>query len=215
MFGADGPHLVAQQNTPAPGGGNYTGINSVAIDNNGHVLFIAPTSDGRTGVYYWDGNAVTRVIGIGDAGPSGFTVNEVSNIAGGGSGFLILLAFGSYQVRELRYFDGSQMKTLQSTDTSLFDGTRPSYYWENEATLAANGDAHVMAATQDSLTGVYVHSAAGQDLVGARARDPLPGGEWMIMPLSVSSASTGQIYFTADVLLNGVETLALYRATPQ
>jgi hypothetical protein len=65
------------------------------------------------------------------------------------------------------------------------------------------------------LTGVYAHSVAGRDLVGARARDALPGGEWMIMPLSVSSSSTGQIYFTADVLLNGVETLALYRATPQ
>ena len=48
MFGADGPHFVAQQNTPAPGGGNYTGINSLAIDNNGHVMFIASTSDGRT-----------------------------------------------------------------------------------------------------------------------------------------------------------------------
>jgi hypothetical protein len=215
MFGSDGPHLVAQQNTPAPGGGNYTGMNTVAIDNNGHVLFIAQTSDGRTAVYYWDGSAVTRVIGIGDAGPSGFTVNEVSNIAGGGNGFLILLAFGSYQVRELRYFDGSKMTTLQSTDASMFDGTRPSYYWENEVTLAANGDAHVMAVTQDSLTGVYAHNAGGKDLVGARSRDPLPGGEWLIMPLSVSSTSTGQIYFTADVLLNGVETLALYRATPQ
>ena len=72
-----------------------------------------------------------------------------------------------------------------------------------------------MAETQDSLTGVYVHNTAGKDLVGARSRDPLPGGEWLIMPLSVSSTSTGQIYFTADVLLNGVETLALYRATPQ
>jgi len=215
LFGVDGPHLVAQQNTAAPGGGNYTNFNTVAIDDSGQVLFIAQTSDGHTAAYYWDGISVSRVIGTGDPGPGGFTVNEVSNIAGGGSGFVILLAFGSYQVRELRSYDGLHMRTLQSTDTSLFDGTRLNYYWANEATLDANGDVHVMADTQDSLTGVYAHRTDGSDAIVARNRDPLSNGEWLIMPLSVSSSSSGEVYFTADVMLNGVEVLALYHAVPQ
>jgi len=215
LFDSAGPHLVAQQNTTAPGGVKFNTFNTVSLDNNGHVLFTAPTSDGRNGIYYWDGTAVQRVIGTGDAGPSSLTVNEVSNISGGGSGFLILLAFGNYQVRELRSFDGAQMRTLQSTDYSLLDATGLSSYWANEATLSDSGDAHVMAATQDSGTGVYAHSADGRDLIVARSRDPLSQGEWLIMPLSVASSGSGSIYFTADVLVNGVETLALYEADPQ
>lgn len=215
VFLSDGPHLVAQQNTPAPGGGNYNNFNTVAIDDKGDVLFIAPTSDGHTAAYCWNGSSVTRVIGTGDPGPSGMTVNEVSNISAGGSGFLIILAFGNYQVRELRSYDLSQLKTLQSSDTTLLDGTKLSYYWGNEATLASNGDVHVMAETQDGLAGVYAHRVDGRDLVAARTRDSLPDGEWLIMPLSVSSTATGDVYFTADVLLNGVETLALYHAIPQ
>ena len=215
LFDSAGAHLVAQQNTAAPGGPNFINFYTVALDNNGHVLFIAPTSDGRTGVYYWDGTAVQRVIGTGDAGPGSLPVNELSNISGGGSGFLMLLAFGNYQVRELRSFDGAQMRTLQSTDYSLFDATGLSYFWANEATLSADGDAHVMAGTQDGGAGIYAHRIDGRDLIAARSRDPLPQGEWLIMPLSVASSNSGSVYFTADVLVNGVEMLALYQADPQ
>jgi hypothetical protein len=84
---------------------------------------------------------------------------------------------------------------------------------EKEVTSAAKWRRQYHGHYPGFLNGVYVHNAAGKGLVGARSRDPLPGGKWMIMPLSVSSTSTGQIYFTADVLLSGVETLAMYRAT--
>jgi hypothetical protein len=215
LYDSAGPHLVAQQNSAAPGGGNFNNFWTVSLDNNGHVLFTAPTSDGRSGIYYWDGTTVKRVIGMGDAGPNGLTVNEISNISGGGAGFLVLLAFGNYQVRELRSFDGAQMRTLQSTDYSLLDATGISYYWANEMTLSDSGDAHVMAATQDGGTGVYAHRIDGRDLIVGRSRDPFPQGEWLIMPLTVASSGSGSIYFTADVLVNGVETLALYEADPQ
>jgi len=216
MFGSDGPHLIAQLNTPAPGGGNYTNFqNSLSIDDGGRVMFVANTSDGRVAVYFWDGKTVKRVIGIGEIGPANLAVNEISNIAGSGSGFLIVLAFGGYQIRELRYYDGLDMRTLSSTDTSLFDGTSLSYFWSNECTLSANGDAHCLAATQDGGTGVYAHRTDGRDLIVARTRDQLPGGEWLIMPLSVSSSMNGEVYFTAHVWLNGVESLALYQAVPQ
>jgi hypothetical protein len=77
------------------------------------VLFTAVTADGVNKVFLWDGSAVRRVIALGDAGSNGFTLNEVSNIAGSGSGFLMMLAFGSYATRELRYFDGVTMTVLQ------------------------------------------------------------------------------------------------------
>jgi hypothetical protein len=214
LFDSAGPHLVAQQYTAAPGGANFNNFHTLSLDNNGHVLFTAPTSDGRTRVYYWDGAAVQRVVGTDDAGASSLPVNKVSNISGGASGFLILLAFGNYQVRELRYFDGAQMRTLYSTDFSFLDATALSYYWANEATVSDSGDAHVMVATQDAGTRVYAHRIDGRDLVVARSRDPLPQGEWLIMPLSVASSSSGSIYFTADVLVSGVEMLALYEADP-
>jgi Bacterial Ig-like domain (group 2) len=212
----DGPHLVAEQNSTAPGGGGgFSNFGNLAIDNNGNVMFIATTSDGNTAAYYWNGQTSRRLIGTGDVGPSGYTVNEISNVAGGGPGFLLMVAFGNYQLRELRYFDGTQMTTLESSATSLFDGAGLSYYWMNECTLAANGDAHCQIQTQDGGNGVYAHVSGGRDLIVARSRDKLPGGEWMSQPLVVSSSANGTVFFTADVLLNGVESLALYIATPR
>jgi Bacterial Ig-like domain (group 2) len=207
------PKLVAAQNSASPTGSPYSNFNSTAVDENGRVLFIANTADGKTAVYFWDGNTVQRVIGTGDQTSSG-TVNEVSNIAGGGQGFLIMLAFDNYRARELRYFDG-HLRTLESTDTSLLDGTMLNYFWMNESTLSANGDAHYQVQTQDGGAGVYARRADGTLAVVARSRDPLPGGEWLIFPLTVSSSASGEVWFTAYTWNNGVESLGLYLATPQ
>jgi hypothetical protein len=207
------PKLVAALNTNAPGGGPYSSFNTQAMDDNGRVLYTATTNDGKNGIYFWDGNTVQRVIGIGDQTPSG-TVNEVSNISGAGQGFLIMLAFDNYRARELRYFDG-KMRTLESTDTSLLDGTWLNYFWMNEATLSANGDAHYQVQTQDGGAGVYARRADGTLAVVARSRDQLPTGDWLIFPLTVSSGPAGEVWFTAYVWNNGVESLALFEATPQ
>ena len=63
--------------------------------------------------------------------------------------------------------------------------------------------------------GVYARRADGTLAVVARSRDPLPGGEWMIFPLTVSSSASGEVWFTAYTWNNGVPSLALYLATPQ
>ena len=149
-------------------------------------MFTASTPDGVVAAYFWDGNSVQRVIGTGDSA-SGLVVNELSNIAGAGGGFLIVTASSSYATRELRSFDGAKLTVVQSTDTTAFDGFGFYYYWSNECTVAANGDAHCMAATQDGGVGIFAHRQ-GRDVVVARSRDRLPGGEWMIAPLSLSSS---------------------------
>jgi hypothetical protein len=207
------PKLVAALNQPSPSGAAYQSFNSVAVDETGRVLFIASTTGGAPGVYFWDGSSVQRVIGVGDKTPTG-TVNEVSNISGGGQGFLIMLALDNYRARELRYFDG-RMRTLESSDTSLLDGSWLNYFWMNETTLAGNGDAHYQVQTQDSGAGVYARRADGSLGVVARSRDPLPAGEWLIFPLTVASSANGEVYFTAYTWNNGVEALALYLGTPQ
>ena len=215
FFGSGAPVTIAQQNLLAPSGAFYNNFQNVAIDDNGRVMFIAGTSDGRNAAYFWDGKTVQAVIGTGDPGPWGFTVNEISNIAGAGAGFAIIVASGNYQTRELRYYDGGQMTMIQSTDTTLFDGFGFNYYLSNECTLAANREPHCMAATQDGGSGVFAHRTDGRDVVVARTRDHLPGGEWLIVPLSVSSELSGDLYFTADVFKDGVEYLALYQAVRQ
>jgi hypothetical protein len=215
FFGAGGPVRIAQQNLPAPSGAIYTNFQSVAIDDNGRVMFIANTSDGHTTAYFWDGKSVQAVVGTGDPGPWGYTVNEISNIAGSGGGFVIMLALGNYQTRQLRYYDGTASTVIQSTDTTLFDGFGFYYYLSNECTLAANGEPHCMAATQDGGVGIFAHRADGRDVVVARTRDRLPTGESLLVPLSVSSGLTGDVYFTADVFKDGVEYLALYQAVRQ
>jgi hypothetical protein len=205
MISGGQPKLVAAQNT------GYSSLGNLAIDESGRVLFTANTSDGKNGVYLWDGNSVQRVISTGDQTSSG-TVNEISNIASGGGGFLILLAFDNYRARELRYFDG-KMRTLESTDTSLLDGTWMSYFWMNEATASTNGDAHYQVQTQDGGAGVYARRGDGTMAVVARSKDVLPGGDWLIFPLTVSSGASGEVWFTAYVWNNGVESLELYLAT--
>jgi hypothetical protein len=205
------PKLVAAQNSAAPGGALYGNFNQVALNENGHVLFTANTNDGKTGAYFWDGNSVQRLIATGDTTPSG-TVNEVSNVAGAGQGFVILLAFDNYRARELRYFDG-RMRTIDSTDTSLLDGFGISYFWTNETTLGVNGDAHYQVQTQDGGAGVYARRADGSLAIVARSRDPLPGGEWLIFPLAISSGSAGEVWFTAYTWNQGIESLGLYLAT--
>jgi hypothetical protein len=212
FFGSDTPVRIAQQNLLAPSGAIYTNFQNLAIDDAGRVMFIASTSDGKTAAYFWDGKTVHAVVGTGDPGPWGFTVNEISNIAGSGNGFLIVVAAGNYQTRELRYFDGTHSTVIQSTDTTVFDGIGFNYFWTNECNLAGNGESHCMAATQDGGTGVFAHRSDGRDVVVARSRDRLPTGEWLIMPLSVSSDLAGDVYFTADVLKDGIEYLALYQA---
>ncbi|HLH16647.1 MAG TPA: Ig-like domain-containing protein [Bryobacteraceae bacterium] len=214
FYGAGAPVQVAQQNTSGPAG-VYTAFWNVAVDNNGHVLFIAPTADGHTSAFYWDGNSVKKVIGTGDSGAAGLPVNELSNIAGAGNGFLILTATGNYANRELRYWDGANLTTLQSSDYTIFDGIGLSWYWGNECTLAANGDVHCMVYTQDGGVGISAHRRSGADLVVARSRDQFPGGEWLIEPLSVSSSASGTVYFAAHMYKDGNEFLALYQATPQ
>jgi hypothetical protein len=213
LLTSGGPKLVAALNSASPSGVFYSNFNTVAVDESGRVLYIANTMDGKTAVYFWDGNSVQRVIGVGDQTPSG-AVNEVSNIAGGGQGFLIMLACDNYRTRELRYFDG-HMRTLESSDTSLLDGSWLNYFWMNETTLSANGDAHYQVQTQDGGAGVYARRADGTLAVVARSRDPLPGGEWLIFPLTVSSSASGEVWFTAYTWNNGVESLALYLATPE
>jgi len=215
MYFGSGPQKQIGQQNVAGQTSFFSNLISVAIDDGGHVMFIASTPDGHTAAYYWDGNAVQRMVGTGDPGPSGLTINEISNIAGSGRGFLILTASGNYANRELRYFDGSKMTVLQSTDNTLFDGFGFNYYWSNECTLAANSDAHCMAATQDSATGVFAHRQNGSDVVVARSRDRFPNGEWMLLPLSVSSSASGAVYFTALMYKDGNQFLALYQATPQ
>jgi hypothetical protein len=210
---ASGPKLVAAQNIAAPSGLFYNNFNSTAIDENGRVLFSATTSDGKVAVYFWDGSAVQRVVGVGDQTPSG-TVNEVSNIAGGGRGFGILLALDNYRARELRYFDGA-LRTLESSDNSLLDGVWMNYFWMNEATLSPNGDAVYQVQTQDGGAGVYARRADGSLGIVARSRDPLPGNEWLIFPLTVSSSAGGEVWFTAFTWNNGTQSLALFLATPQ
>src|SRR5262249_13403703 len=133
---------------------------------------------------------------------------------GGAQGFLIMLAFDNYRLRELRFFDG-QSRTLESSDTSLLAGAWLNYFWMNEATLGGNRDAHYQVQTDDGGAGVYSRRADGSLAVVARSRDPLPGGEWMLFPLTVSSGASGEVYFTAYTWNNGVEALALYQATPQ
>ena len=214
VLAPNGPALVAAANTAAPGGGTFVTFQTVAVDDNGHVLFTAVISDGKTAVFYWDGKTVTRLVGVGDAGVYGYTVNEISNISGGGSSFAIVLALGNYQYRELRTFDGQQMRSAVTTDL-LLDATALNYFWYNEATVSANGDLHYQAGTQDSGAGIYAHRVDGTNPTVARTRDPLPGGEWMIMPLDINSGPAGQVYFTAYTIHNGVEALGLYLAIPQ
>lgn len=206
--------LIAQQNGPAPSG-LWSNFQNIAIDDNGHVMFIATTNDGHTAAYFWDGNAVSRVIGIGDPGLNNLPINAIMNVAGAGSGFLLLTASGNYATDELRYYDGVRLTVIQSTATTLLDGVGLSYFWSNECTLASNGDAHCMAATQDGGAGIYSHRQTGADLIVARARDHFPGGEWLVLPLSISSTPSGAIYFTAYMWKNGTEFLALYRADRQ
>jgi hypothetical protein len=204
---------IAGTNTNSPNGPVFNSFNQVALDENDRVLFTATTADGKFAAYFWDGNTVQRVIGVGDKTPSG-TVNDLSNINGGAQGFLIMLAFDNYRLRELRYFDG-QSRTLESSDTSLLAGAWLNYFWMNEATLGGNRDAHYQVQTDDGGVGVYARRADGSLAVVARSRDPLPGGEWMLFPLTVSSGAGGEVYFTAYTWNNGVEALALYLATPQ
>jgi hypothetical protein len=103
---------------------------------------------------------------------------------------------------------------IESTDTSVYDGVGVSYYWSNECTLSANGDAHCMAATQDNAVGVFAHRQSGADVVVARSRDRFATGEWMIMPQAVSSSASGEVFFTALMYKDGAQFLALYQATP-
>jgi hypothetical protein len=214
FFGSGGPRQIAQQNANGQTS-FYSNLQSVAIDDDGRVMFVASTPDGNTAAYFWDGTAVQKVIGIGDRAPSGLTINEISNIAGSGHGFVILTASGNYANRELRTYDGAKLTVVQSTDTTLFDGFGFNYYWQNECTLAASADVHCMAATQDGGTGVFAHRQTGSDVVVVRSRDRLPNGEWMILPLSVSSSASGAVYFTAFVYKDGNEFMALYQAIPQ
>ena len=207
MISGGVPKLVAARDT------SYTGFGAIAVDESGRVLFTATTPDGKNGVYFWDGNTVQRVIATGDQTPSG-TVNEISNIAGNGPGFLIMVAVDNYRARELRYFDG-HMRMVESSDTSLLNGSWLNSFWMNEATSSANGDVHFQVQTQDGGAGVYARRADGTIAVVARSRDSLPSADWLIFPLTVSSGPSGEVWFTAYVWNNGVESLALYVATPQ
>ncbi len=214
FYGANLWTLIAQQNGTAPAG-LWSNFQNVAIDDNDHVMFIATTNDGRTGAYFWDGNVVSRVIGIGDPGLNGLPVNAIMNVAGAGSGFVLLTASGNYATNEMRYYDGARLTVIQSSPATLLDGVGLSYFWSDECTLASNGDAHCMASTQDGGTGVYAHRQSGADLIVARARDHFPGGEWLVMPLSISSTPSGAVFFTAYMWKSGAEFLALYRADRQ
>jgi hypothetical protein len=206
---------ITQQNVNGQTG-FFNSLNAVAIDDDGHVMFLANDSANVAGAYYWDGvHPYQKVFANGDAAPTGLKFNEMSNIAGAGHGFVIMTASGGYANRELRTYDGAHLNLVQSTDYTLFDGFGFSGYGYNECTLAVNGDAHCLANTQDGGSGVFAHRASGADVVVARTRDRFPGGEWMITPLTVSSAANGDLYFTAYMYKDGAYFLALYQAALQ
>ena len=74
------------------------------------------------------------------------------------------------------------------------------------------GPGRLLAGAIDTAS--YARRADGTLAVVARSRDPLPGGEWLIFPLTVSSSASGEVWFTAYTWNNGVESLGLYLATP-
>src|SRR5262249_17890441 len=144
----------------------------IAIDDDGHVMFMGVDSANVAGAYYWDGkNSWQKVFANGDKTQLGLAFNEMSNIAGAGHGFVIMTASGGYANRELRTYDGAHLNLVQSTDNTMFDGFGFNYYLSNECTLAATGDAHCMAATQDGGFGVVAHRPSGADVVVVRTRD--------------------------------------------
>lgn len=206
--------LIATVNTPGPGG-ILQDITQVAIDDLGRVAFTSRLDNGRRALFYWDGSSLNRLATFGDSLGNSFTINEFSSVVAAGKNIVVMFAFGNYSQREIRSFDGQKWTTLVSTDWSLLGGASPSYFWSNEVSAGANGDTHFFSYTQDGAVGVYAHHSAGADQVVARSSERLPGGEYLLMPLSVSSSDSGDLFFTAYVTLDGKEMLALYQASPQ
>jgi hypothetical protein len=80
-----GPVKVAIVGEAAPGGGTFSTfptVSAVSINQAGHVLFLAGTSDGtveRRGIYFWTpGSGVSKVARAGDVLPAGMAFTDFS-----------------------------------------------------------------------------------------------------------------------------------------
>jgi hypothetical protein len=209
------PSTILVFNGTLVGGTAVRWLNSLAIDENGRVMFIANRTDGLNGLYLWENGALSSLLTVNSNGPDGRRVNGLISLLAAGTKFYVRLDAGTATSNhaEVREYDNGRWRTVLTNAESLA-GVNVNWFYGAEFAANARGETALNVNTPNGAL-LAVRRAGQPDRAVASAARRGPEGEWFLSIHSVAIADGGEVVFTAFVWLNGRERLALYHATPQ
>jgi len=205
------PRLIYRQRDPAPGGGNFDWPNSIAVDENGRVLF-SSNAGPNWSLYLWDGRQTRVILRQNDSSPSGQRVFGISQVQAAGSRFYA--HFGLERTQQFSEFDGVDWRPAVSIGDQLSSGATIDWFpFGGSFKVNSAGDIFFMPGWP-SGQGVAVKARHGRVRLVAQGGDRILPGVWLNNVLDVSPTDSGDLFFSAETTGLGGR-IVLFRATPQ
>jgi hypothetical protein len=206
-----GQRIVTLQE-PAPGGGQFTNVNRVALDNSGRVAFEAHLSNGNTGLFLWESSRLRRIFQTGDSGPRDLKASGFQNLLASSDRFYAKVQFGN--ITAILELDGSQVRSIvTSQSAAALGGTFDSFYGPDFA-VSGRGEVAYPGYFRE-LQALVVRKPDGKDLVVASTGERGPQGESFLGFFASGFNAQGDLFFSTLTWNSGTYALALYRASPQ
>jgi hypothetical protein len=151
------PIAVAGQ--AAPGGGTFSVFTQYAMNRSDQVAFIAFLLPSGEGLYLASGGTITKIIATGDtfadgstfSFPDGVSINDSGRVAFGG-----VNNNGSEKYEGLFLYSGGQYNVIQSTGTTMPDGS--TMFYPLDVSMNNAGQIAFGTSTSSGL-GTYIFSA--------------------------------------------------------
>ncbi len=210
--GAGGrPTLVMSGGTAAPGGGTYSYLNEIAIDENGRVAFVATLNGGGVAAFLWENGQIRRIGSAGDSGPGGQPIANFTSLQAAGNRFYAFLWAGN-SAEHIAYYDGSGWRPVVSRGSGLSFGSSVQWFHNNKFVASASGDIAYFAGAGEVIA--VVHKSDGRDIAVARRFDRLDR-QWLtgtFLDLNLSDA--GHVFFTDITTSVAGQRIVLLQADP-
>ncbi|HTK74186.1 MAG TPA: Ig-like domain-containing protein [Gemmataceae bacterium] len=209
---ASAARVVALQNDAIPGvPGRISGFNSVAIDEQDRVAFVANMTTGKTALFIWDQGRIQQVLEIGQKDPNGRAYQWVQNLQAAGSRFYLRAAVDGRN--EHLAVEGTAVRILAIDNSATTFGAVISNLFGAELTANSRGDI-VFPILTPSGPMLILRRADGTDVPIAASDTRGPDGEWFLNLYGAGIGEQGDVIFSTDVWSAGSVRLALYQATP-
>jgi hypothetical protein len=175
------------------------------------VAFLSNLSNGKTGLFLWDGGSLRELMETGQTDPKGRIYQGFQNVQAAGNRFYVR---ANSSVNEILMTDGNTVRVL------AYDGYLTTFNmvmnncFGPEVTANSAGDVAFPALTPSGAA-LLVKHADGTDSLVAAGSQRGPDGEWFLNIFGAGIGEQGDVVFSALSWAGGHLRFGVYHATPQ